>query len=86
MKVEVCNLDIPMEKMELKKRLEKKKAYFFCLMLFLALVTPTLLSYCRQANTSVQFQWSVVAGIVMIIFGVYKKMNRIRAQIKTIFR
>jgi folate-dependent phosphoribosylglycinamide formyltransferase PurN len=75
-----------MEKLELKKRLEKKKAYLVCLIVFLALVTPTLLSLCRALNLGPSFQAGLFGGILVIIAYVYKKMNRVRVQIKSLTR
>lgn len=73
-----------MEKLELKKKLEKKKAYLVCLMIFLALSAPTLMGLCRELNFSRPIQLSVLGGILMIIAYIYKKMNRVRARIKTL--
>ncbi len=39
-----------MEKIEFQKRLEKKRAYLKCLMIFCALLIPTLLSAFKQMN------------------------------------
>ena len=39
-----------MEKFEFQKRLEKKRAYLNCLMIFCALLIPTLLSAFKQMN------------------------------------
>ncbi len=75
-----------MEKLELKKRLEKKKAYFICVMLFLTLLIPTIVGICRQHGLSFRVQSSVVIGILMIIAYVYKKMIQLRSKIKTLFR
>ncbi len=73
-----------MEKLELKKKLEKKKAYLVCLMIFLALSTPTFLGLCRELNLARPIQVSVLGGILMIIAFIYKKMNQVRARIKTL--
>ena len=39
-----------MENFEFQKRLEKKRAYLNCLMIFCALLIPTLLSAFKQMN------------------------------------
>ena len=75
-----------MEKIELVKKLEKKKASFACLMLFLALVSPTLLGLCRELKLSGSFQLSIMSGILMLIGLSYKKMSQLRVQIKTLVR
>lgn len=75
-----------MEKLELKKRLEKKKAYLVCFMIFLALSAPSFLGLCREFNLPRSIQMSVLGGILMIIALTYKKMNQVRAQIRTLFR
>lgn len=73
-----------MEKVELKKKLEKKKAHLVCLMIFLVLSTPTFVGFCRELNVSNAMQIAVLGGILMIISYIYKKMNQVRTQIKTI--
>ena len=73
-----------MEKIELKKKLEKKKAYLVCLMIFIALSAPTFMSLCRELNLPRTIQISVLGGILVIIAFIYKKMNQVRARIKTL--
>lgn len=73
-----------MEKLELRKKLEKKKAYIVCLMIFLTLSIPTFMGLCREFNLSRSIQISVLAGILMIITILYKRMNRVRTRIKSL--
>jgi hypothetical protein len=73
-----------MEKLELKKRLEKKKAYLACLVIFLILAAPNLLGIFRQLNVPQTLQLSVFGGILVLIAVIYKKMNRVRAKIKSL--
>lgn len=75
-----------MEKIELKKKLEKKKAYLVFFMILLTLSTPTFLGLCRELNFPFGIQASVLGGILVIITLVYKKMNQVRVQIRTLFR
>lgn len=75
-----------MEKVELKKKLEKKKAHLVCLMIFLALSTPTFLGLCRELSLPSSIQISVLGGILVIITFMYKKMNQVRAQIRALLR
>lgn len=75
-----------MEQIELKKRLEKKKAYLVCLMIFLTLSIPTLMNLAREFKLAPALQAVLLAGILVLIISVYKKMNQVRARIKTLFR
>lgn len=71
-----------MEKIELQKSLEKKKAYLICVIVFLGLIMPSLISLCRDCNLSFQFQTTLCAINLMIMGLVYKKMKTIRIKIK----
>ena len=70
-----------MEKIELQKKLEKRKAYYICLIIFLGLFIPTFLSMTSRYGASVPLQASFFFAILFAMAILYVKVQRIESKI-----
>ena len=75
-----------MEKLELRKNLEKKKAYLVCIVLFLVLITPSLINYTISRGITLQNQISIVVTLLLFIGLIYKKMYNIKSKLKKLYK
>ncbi|MBC7420732.1 MAG: hypothetical protein H7328_08390 [Bdellovibrio sp.] len=70
-----------MEKIEIQKKLEKRKAYLICMIIFLGLFIPTFLSMTSRYGVSVPLQASFFFMILFVMAILYIKVQRIEAKI-----
>jgi membrane protein implicated in regulation of membrane protease activity len=73
-----------MEKLELQKRLEKKRAYMICLIVLLGIITPTVFSMSVEYNLSFSIQVSLFLGILVAMLYVFKKMRKVKTQLNSL--
>lgn len=70
-----------MEKFEFQKRLEKKRAYLNCLLIFCALLIPTLLSAFKQMNLPWALQVFCYVTLLATMVLCHVKANSIAAKV-----
>lgn len=70
-----------MDKIEIQKKLEKRKACLICLIIFLGLFIPTFLSMTSRLGLSVTLQTSFFFAILFAMLVLYIKVQRIEEKI-----
>lgn len=73
-----------MRHFEQQKELNRKRAYFSFLALFLGLSTPTLFSISKQANLSLAVQVTLYFGLLAALFVCLFQKRQIKVQLEKI--
>ncbi len=74
-----------MEYIEIQKKLEKRKAYYIAMIIFLGLFIPTFLSMTSRYGLSITLQassfFAILFAILFAMLILYIKVQRIEAKI-----
>ena len=71
-----------MEKIEIQKKLEKRKAYYICVIIFLGLFIPTFLTATSRYGIAIYVQAGFFTGIICIMAILFVKIQRIEEKLK----